>query len=125
MGTTSSTPAPPIESRSPSEVQEIPVEEATRRAPEERIRGASEDPGKRRAKDPTSQRKKGKGSGRHRFHHETDESKYRMSKAKDLLTPPKRPRSRHAPRNGSDVANARDTDLTGEGILGEIYPRHS
>ncbi|RZS16069.1 hypothetical protein BHM03_00048010 [Ensete ventricosum] len=91
-GTTSSTPVPPVESCSPSEVQKIPADEATLRTPEERIRGASEVPGKRRAKDSTSQRKKGKGFGRHRFHHETDESKYRMSKAKDLLTLPKRHR---------------------------------
>ncbi|RWV83768.1 hypothetical protein GW17_00054586 [Ensete ventricosum] len=68
-------------------VQEILAEEATRRALEDRIRGEFEVPSKRRAEDPVGQRKKGKGSSRHRFHHEADGSKSQMSKGNGPIDP--------------------------------------
>ncbi|RWW57136.1 hypothetical protein BHE74_00036099 [Ensete ventricosum] len=68
-------------------VQEILAEEATRRALEDRIRGEVEVPSKRRAEDLVGQRKKGKGSSRHRFHHEADGSKSQMSKGNGPIDP--------------------------------------
>ncbi|RWW32418.1 hypothetical protein GW17_00002923 [Ensete ventricosum] len=94
-----STPAPRTESRSPSEVQEILAEEATRRASEEETRGAPEVPSKCRAMDSAGQRKKSKDSSRHKLHHEADRFASRAAKGKGPAgpaeeTPTLRPKSR-------------------------------
>ncbi|RWW51941.1 hypothetical protein BHE74_00041668 [Ensete ventricosum] len=87
-----STPAPHTESRSPSEVQEILAEEATRRASEEETRGVLEVPSKHRAMDSTGQRKKSKDSSRHKLHHEADIFASRAAKGIGPAGPPKRHR---------------------------------
>ncbi|RWW38293.1 hypothetical protein BHE74_00056490 [Ensete ventricosum] len=66
---TAPTPALRVESRSSSEVQEIPVEEATKKSSEEEARGAPEVPSKRRAEDSIGQTKKIKDSDRHMLPH--------------------------------------------------------
>ncbi|RRT62529.1 hypothetical protein B296_00030730 [Ensete ventricosum] len=96
---TASTPALRVESRSPTEVQEIPAEEVIRR-PSEEARGAPEVPSKRRAGDMAGQRKKSKDSGRHRLPHKADKSASRAARGKgpvglaeETLTPRPKPRS--------------------------------
>ncbi|RWW60846.1 hypothetical protein BHE74_00032131 [Ensete ventricosum] len=104
---TAPTPAPRAESRSPSEVQEIPAEEATRR-PSEEARGALEVPSKRRAGDSAGQRKKSKDSGRHKLPHEVDRSASRAAKGKGPTGPTEEtltPRSKS--RSVRDLCNAR------------------
>ncbi|RRT57940.1 hypothetical protein B296_00041315 [Ensete ventricosum] len=92
-------PAPRTESRSPSEVQEILTEEATRRASEEETRGAPDVPSKHRAMDSVAQRKKSKDSSRHKLHHKADRFASRAAKGKGPAgpaeeTPTPRPKSR-------------------------------
>ncbi|RRT52211.1 hypothetical protein B296_00031051 [Ensete ventricosum] len=104
---TAPTPAPRAESRSPSEVQEIPAEEATR-MPSEEARGALEVPSKRRAGDSAGQRKKSKDSGRHKLPHEVDGSASRAAKGKGPTGPTEEtltPRSKS--RSVRDLCNAR------------------
>ncbi|RRT85930.1 hypothetical protein B296_00000366 [Ensete ventricosum] len=79
-------PAPHAESRSPSEVQEIPAKEATRPS-EEKARGAPEVPSKRRAGDSIDQKKKSKDSGWHRLPHEADRSASQTTKGKGPAGP--------------------------------------
>ncbi|RWW50414.1 hypothetical protein BHE74_00043318 [Ensete ventricosum] len=78
--------APTVDSHSPSEVQEIPAEEATRRASKEGTR-VLEVPSKREAKDLVGQQKKSRTSGGRRPHHEVDKPKSRVTKGKGPVDP--------------------------------------
>ncbi|RWV96685.1 hypothetical protein GW17_00040584 [Ensete ventricosum] len=84
-GTTSSTsviaptPTQPADLPSPFEVQEIPLEEATRKAPE-----ASS---KRLTKAPIGQQKKAKVPSRHKSRREGEKSKSRVANGKEPAAP--------------------------------------
>ncbi|RRT54439.1 hypothetical protein B296_00036905 [Ensete ventricosum] len=83
--TTALTPAPRAKSRSPSEVQEIPTEEATRRP----------------------QRKKGKDSSRHKLPHEANKSASRVAKGKGPAGPTEEtPTPRPKLRSVRELCNA-------------------
>ncbi|RRT35400.1 hypothetical protein B296_00043745 [Ensete ventricosum] len=105
-GTTSSTSitapmlAQPTDSPSPSEVQEIPLGEATKKAPE-----AS---GKHPAEAPSGQRKKAKVHGRHKSYREGEKSRSRAAKGKEptaLVEGTPSPRAR--PKSVKELCNAR------------------
>ncbi|RWW21369.1 hypothetical protein GW17_00014479 [Ensete ventricosum] len=135
--------APPTGSRSPSKVQEILVEEVTRRAPEEEARRAPEVPSKRQVEDSVGQKKKRKVFNRHRPHHdpivETSTPRPKLRSVRELCGA--RPEmddrdyraiwmcnlSEHAPdapRDRLDAADAQDADLAERRGFGEIYQRH-
>ncbi|RZS23482.1 hypothetical protein BHM03_00056440 [Ensete ventricosum] len=135
--------APPTGSRSPSKVQEILVEEVTRRAPEEEARRAPEVPSKRQVEDSVGQKKKRKVFNRHRPHHdpivETSTPRPKLRSVRELCGA--RPEmddrdyraiwmcnlSEHAPdapRDRLDAADAQDAYLAGRRGFGEIYQRH-
>ncbi|RWW64000.1 hypothetical protein BHE74_00028778 [Ensete ventricosum] len=135
--------APPTGSRSPSKVQEILVEEVTRRAPEEEARRAPEVPSKRQVEDSVGQKKKRKVFNRHRPHHdpivETSTPRPKLRSVRELCGA--RPEmddrdyraiwmcnlSEHAPdapRDRLDAADAQDAYLAERRGFGEIYQRH-
>ncbi|RWV80518.1 hypothetical protein GW17_00058205 [Ensete ventricosum] len=99
-------PAPHAESRSPSEVQEIPAKEATRPS-EEEARGAPEVPSKRRAGDSIDQKKKSKDSGWHRLPHEADRSASQTTKGKGPAGPTEEtPTPRAKPKSVRELCSA-------------------
>ncbi|RZS14181.1 hypothetical protein BHM03_00045838 [Ensete ventricosum] len=94
------TPSPRAESGSASEVQEISVEEATRRPLGEEARGAPEVPCKRQAEDPTIDRKKDWCKS----HHEADRS---AAKGKGLVdTAEEPPAPRRKPKSVRELCSA-------------------
>ncbi|RRT73834.1 hypothetical protein B296_00023689 [Ensete ventricosum] len=94
------TPSPRAESGSTSEVQEIPVEEATRRPSREEARGAPKVPYKRQAKDPTVDRKKDQCKS----HHEADRSATKGKGPVDTAEEPPAPRRK--PKSMRELCSA-------------------